>query len=143
MLPIIVKPAISPRQKAVALAVAGLVDLIQIGGLPFFFEGALSPLEDGLDFIAAVVLVGICGFKWQFIVGFFAELLPFVSIFPTWTMLVLTLPTERPAAAGAPVQVEQMNVAPPPPPQQARADDKSQVIDVDAVVVPPVRGNGA
>jgi hypothetical protein len=135
MLPIIPKPAISPRQKAAALAVAGLVDLLQMGGFLAFFEGAASPPEDLLDFLTAAVLVAICGFRWQFFAAFFMELLPVVDIFPTWTALVLTLPTARAPATPPQIHVEQ--VSPPPPPPEPRTH--ASVVDVEAVAVPPVQ----
>ena len=142
MLPLIPKPAISPRQKAAALAVAGLVDLVQMGGFLAFIGGVASPAEDVLDFIAAAVLVAICGFKWQFVVAFFVELMPVVDIFPTWTALVLTLPTARePATPAAPspprIHVEQVSPPPPPPPPSSGA--RNAVVDVEAVAMPPVR----
>src|ERR1035437_4922129 len=135
MLPFIPKPPITPRQKAAALAVAGMVDLIQMGGFAFFAEGILSPLEDGLDVIAALILTAICGFKWQFVLAFFLELVPVVDIFPTWTALVLTLPSAS-ATPAAPPQIHVTQVSPPPP---QPAPPASGVVDVDAVAVPPVQ----
>src|SRR5205085_254059 len=138
MLPLIPKPAISRRQKAAALAVAGLVDLLQMGGFPAFFGGFASPAEDVLDFVAAALLVAICGFKWQFVVAFFVELMPIVDIFPTWTALVLTLPTAREPAPPPPPRIHVEQVSPPPPPPPPSSGARSAVVDVEAVAVPPV-----
>ena len=105
------------RQKAAALTVAVVVDFVQMGGWGFFGWGFLSPLEDGLDVLTAVILMAICGFKWQFVVAFFVELLPVADIFPTWTAMVLTLPTARatmesprvePAEGASRIHVEQV-----------------------------------
>lgn len=92
MLALIPKPPISRRQKRMALAVAGFVDFIQIAVFPLFFEGGISPFDDALDIAAAVALMAICGFKWQFVLAFVLELVPFVDILPTWTAVVLLLP---------------------------------------------------
>ena len=53
MLPVIPKPPISRQRKRVALAVAVVVDVIQIAVFPAFAEGALSPFEDALDVVTA------------------------------------------------------------------------------------------
>ena len=59
------------------------------------FGRVASPAEAVLDVVAVAVLVAICGFKWQFVLAFVLELMPVVAIFPSWTALVLTLPTAR------------------------------------------------
>lgn len=129
MLPVIPKPPITKGQKRMALAVAGAVDMLQIAVVPLFLAG--YAIEDFLDVVAAVILVAICGFKWQFAAGFFLELVPVVNIFPTWTALVLTLPSHE-----EPVR-QNVTVTSVPPRQQG------DVIDVDAVVIPPVKAGGA
>jgi hypothetical protein len=130
MLPIISKPAISMRQKVAALAVAGCADVLQIVLWPVFFEGGVSPFDDALDVIVATVLIGICGFRWQFILAFLMETVPGLDLFPTWTALALTLQT-------APHDPPRFEVLPPP----ANGDSASTrpPIHVDAVAVPPVR----
>jgi len=95
MLPIIPKPGISPRQKSLAIAIAGFADLLQLAVFPAFFAGAASPFEDALDFFVAVAMIAICGFKWQFVIGFLAELVPGLALFPTWTAVAILLPTQR------------------------------------------------
>jgi hypothetical protein len=129
MLPVIPKPPITKGQKRMALAVAGAVDMLQIAVVPLFLAG--YAIEDFLDVVAAVILVAICGFKWQFAAGFFLELVPVVNIFPTWTALVLTLPSHE-----EPVR-QNVTVTSVPPRQQG------DVINVDAVVIPPVKAGGA
>jgi len=125
MLPIIPKPPISPGQKKAALVVAGLVDVLQVGVFPTAVIG--YGISDMLDFVAAFLLMAICGFKWQFILAFFVELLPIVDIFPTWSAVVLMLPSEE-----RPVNV---HVTPGPPPAQP----KSNFVEVQATVIPPVQ----
>jgi len=92
--PEVAKPAISPRQKAAALMIAGMADLLQVVFFPFFGAGILSPVEDALDLIVATLLIGICGFRWQFALAFFMETIPGLSLVPTWTAVVLMLGTE-------------------------------------------------
>ena len=132
MLPIIPKPPITHRQKAAALAVAGAIDLIQIVFLPLF--GVVEPLEMALDVVAALILVAVCGFKWQFAAAFTLELFPVVDIFPTWTALVLTLPS----AARVPVAPGQPGAVMARPPRVTAAADRG-IVDVEAVAVPPVQ----
>jgi hypothetical protein len=129
MLPVIPKPPITPAQKKAALVVAGVIDLLQMGVFPAVIPGAISPVQTGFDILAAILLLAICGFKWQFALAFLIELFPFVGIFPTWSAVVLMLPSEEP----------RVNVHPMAAPPVATVATKRDVIHVDAVVVPPVR----
>ena len=135
MLPLIPKPAITSRQKAAALAVAVVVDFVQMGGWGFFGWGFLSPLEDGLDVLTAVVLMAICGFKWQFVVAFGLELVPVADIFPTWTAVVLTLPSGAPA----PVPPVQVSATAGPGQGGVGGDARQGIVDVEGVVAPPLQ----
>ena len=79
----------SPRSRfRAAMFLAVLVDAVQIIGLPLFGEGALSPLDDVLDFITAVVLVRLLGWHWEFLPSLIAELVPGVDLIPFWTLAV-------------------------------------------------------
>jgi hypothetical protein len=124
MFTLIQKPAISPRQKAAAVAVAGIVDMLQLALIPALLPGYV--LDDVLDILAAVALIAICGFKWQFVVAFLLELVPFFDLLPTWTAVVILLPTTHSEGQLA----ANTNVRQPPYPS----------IEVSAVVVPPVKG---
>ncbi len=115
---IITKPPISRRRKRMALMVAGFVDFLQIAVFPFFFEGGLSPFDDVVDVFAAIALTMICGFKWQFVLAFFMELVPFFDILPTWTAVALLLPASDGIEESARVNV---SVVPPAPPALAEA----------------------
>jgi hypothetical protein len=126
MLPIIPKPPITPGQKKAALVAAGIIDMLQMGIFPAVLPGAVSPVQSGLDILAAIVLLAICGFKWQFMLAFFIELLPVVGVFPTWSAVVLMLPSEEPRTNVQPMAV---------PPTAV----KNNYVEVDAVVVPPVQ----
>jgi hypothetical protein len=132
MLPFISKPAITTRQKAAALAVAGCVDILQIVFWPVFFEGGVSPFDDALDVVVAAVLIGICGFRWQFILAFLMETVPGLDLFPTWTALVLSLQAAPQDSPGFDVL---------PPRTTANPPSAHPPIQVDAVAVPPVQSS--
>ena len=123
MLPVIPKPAITRRQKNAALAVAGAIDLLQVVLLPLLGLGYV--LDDVLDAIAAIALVAICGFKWQFVLAFLLELVPPLDLLPTWTAVVLTLAVRDEGSVGVAKANIQGGEHPP--------------IQVSAVVVPPVQ----
>ncbi len=87
------KATVSRRRKLAALLAAGAADLCQMALFPLFFEGGFSPLDWAVDIGAAFVLLLILGFKWRLLLAFAAELVPGLDLFPTWTALVLSLPT--------------------------------------------------
>jgi hypothetical protein len=122
MLPIIARPPVTWRQKRAALIVAGAVDLLQIALLPALLPGYV--LDTFLDVVAAVVLAGVCGFKWQFAAAFGLELLPIVDVFPTWTAVVMTLPVAREGEVTA---------------QRVEPVRRKEMVDAEGVLVPPVQ----
>src|SRR5215472_6531798 len=85
---------VSRRRKWLALAVAALADAIQTGLFPAFIEGAISPADDGLDAVTAVLLLIILGFRWRLAFALATELIPGVDLFPTWTAVVVSVPAE-------------------------------------------------
>ena len=50
-----------------AMMFAVTVDALQILAFPLFAEGAVSPLDDILDFVTAAVLVRLLGWHWEFL----------------------------------------------------------------------------
>lgn len=82
-------------QYRLAWLVAMAVDAVQIVGLPLFAEGALSPLDTALDLAAAAALVKLLGWHWAFLPTFFAELVPGLDLFPTWTAAVFFVTRHR------------------------------------------------
>ncbi|MFO0611830.1 MAG: hypothetical protein U0414_04520 [Polyangiaceae bacterium] len=86
---------VSKARKRVALVVAMAADALQIGLLPAFIEGALSPFEDALDATVALVLVLTLGFEWRLALAFALELVPGATLFPTWSAAVLSLPVRE------------------------------------------------
>jgi hypothetical protein len=85
---------LSRRRKAVALAIAAAADAAQLALAPVFGEGAGSPFEDALDAGVALALLGVVGFQWRLVAAFAAELVPGMALFPSWTAVVLSMPTE-------------------------------------------------
>lgn len=78
-----------PRSRfRAAIILAVTVDALQIIAFPLLAEGALSPLDDILDLIAAVLLVRLLGWHWEFLPSLVAELVPGVDLIPFWTLAV-------------------------------------------------------
>jgi hypothetical protein len=105
--------AVDPTRKKIALAIAAVADLVQIGAFPIFSEGALSIPDDALDAGVAFVLLLVLGFRWRLLFSLGLELVPFATLFPTWTAVVASLPTipkELPPGAATPE-------LPPAPPE--------------------------
>jgi len=99
--------AVSPTRKKVALGIAAIADLVQLGLFPFFSEGALSPPDDVLDVVVAIALFVTLGFKWRVLFALGIELVPGVALFPSWTAVVATLPTaEAPKKVKAEIVVQ-------------------------------------
>lgn len=103
--------AVSSKRKKIALGVAGLADLVQMGYFPIFGEGALSIPDDALDVVVALVLLVTLGFRWRLAFALAVELVPGATLFPTWTAVILSLPTVPEADPAAT----------PPAPPRARA----------------------
>ncbi len=87
--------AVSSPRCRLAWMVAMAVDAVQIVALPLFGEGALSPLDAVLDVAAAAVLIKLLGWHWAFLPTFFAELVPGLDLFPTWTAAVFYVMRQR------------------------------------------------
>lgn len=80
-------PAMRPldrRTVIIARVVAIIADALQFGLLPMF--ATLSPLNNVLDVLVGVFMVWRLGWHPAFLPAFLAELIPFVDVFPTWTL---------------------------------------------------------
>src|SRR6266480_1089268 len=83
---------ISPGPPFVAAMVLAIIaDALQIVVFPLFVEGALSPVDDILDFGIAAVLVQLLSWHWEFLPSFLAKLVPGVDLVPFWTMAVISV----------------------------------------------------
>lgn len=79
---------IRKSENRLAWTVALLADALQLGLFPLFAGGALSPANDVLDFVVAVVLIRVLGWHWAFLPSVVAELVPGLDLVPTWTAAV-------------------------------------------------------
>lgn len=86
---------VPPRRKALALAIAVVSDVVQFALLPMFTEGFASPFDVVLDVATALAILLVVGFHFRLVFALALELIPGVDLFPTWTAMVLTLPTEH------------------------------------------------
>ncbi len=73
------------------MVLAIVADALQIVVFPAFFEGALSPAEDILDFGVGALLVHLLGWHWEFLPSFLAKLVPGVDLVPFWTIAVVNV----------------------------------------------------
>ena len=89
----ITAPARWQFQAAMILAMAA--DALQIFVLPMFAQGALSPADDLLDLVVAVILTRLVGWHWEFLPAFAAELVPGVDLVPFWTFSVINIYRKR------------------------------------------------
>jgi hypothetical protein len=93
---------ISPKRKRAAVAIAAIADIAQWFFFPVLVEGAASPLEVALDVATALAILLVVGFQWRLVIALLAELVPGLDMFPTWTAVVLSLPTHAPALPAPP-----------------------------------------
>ena len=99
-----------------AWAIAMAADAVQLAGLPFFVEGAVSPADSLLDLVdlgAALILTKLLGWHWAFLPTIAVELIPGADLFPTWTAAVWYVTRER-VRAGEP------EILPPGPAPEPR-----------------------
>lgn len=90
------------KRKLVALGIGGLTDLLEIVVFPLFWQGGASPLDLALDLLTAGALWLVLGFKARLLLAFVLELVPGLTLFPTWTALVLSIPSEGAETEPAP-----------------------------------------
>jgi hypothetical protein len=94
---LVVPAYVSPRRKRVALAIAAVADIVQLGLFPVFAEGVFSLPDDALDAVVALLLAVTVGWRWRLLAALAIELVPGVAVFPTWTAFVLTMKSEAAA----------------------------------------------
>ena len=79
---------LTPGRRRMAWMIALAVDALQIAIFPLLGFGAASPLMNGIDIVTGILLWRLIGWHLAFLPTFVAELLPFVDLFPTWTLAV-------------------------------------------------------
>ena len=78
---------LSPARRRAALAIAVIVDLLQIA---MQTTGPFQILLDWpLDLLTALVMLGLVGFHWAFLPTVLAEAVPWLDVVPTWTLAVI------------------------------------------------------
>jgi hypothetical protein len=82
-----------------ALALAVMADAVQLGLIPLFAEGLLSPANDGLDVVVAVAMLLLLGWHWALLPSVLAEMTPALNLFPTWTAAVIFITRQGPSDA--------------------------------------------
>jgi hypothetical protein len=90
---------------AFLLAIAA--DTVQIIAFSLFAEGAVSPLDSGLDVVVAIALTYLLGWHWEFAPSFLAELIPGVDLVPFWTLAVVNVyrKSKQPGNAGKTIDI--------------------------------------
>ncbi|HET9251106.1 MAG TPA: hypothetical protein VFP58_03225 [Candidatus Eisenbacteria bacterium] len=86
-------------RRRLARVIALAVDALQIAILPLLFPG--SPWNHAIDVVTGGVMVWLLGWHIAFLPTFLTELVPFVDLFPTWTVAVLYV-TRRKKSPPAP-----------------------------------------
>jgi hypothetical protein len=110
---------VTRKQRALALAIAGIADLLQLVLFPVFAEGAFSPFDDALDVVVVIALTLILGFRWRLAIALALELVPGLSLCPSWSLVVLSLPivdARKPVDAvvisSTPIEPEPLSILP-------------------------------
>lgn len=88
------EPSVTTRVRAARWIAVG-ADVLQILIVPATFGGAVSPVNDVIDVVTAVVMVSLLGWHPALLPAFVAELIPFVGLFPTWTAAALFVTRRR------------------------------------------------
>jgi hypothetical protein len=76
------------RRVRIARIVAASADLLQLAFFPYVLPGVLSPLDDAIDVVVALLLVWLVGWHLAFLPALAAEMVPGVDLVPTWTAAV-------------------------------------------------------
>jgi hypothetical protein len=78
----------APWRIRVAWAVALIADALQLAVFPMMLWGAVSPLDDIIDGVVALVLMALLGWHLAFLPSFLIKLLPVLDLAPMWTLAV-------------------------------------------------------
>jgi hypothetical protein len=88
---------VDKTRKRIALVVALVADGLELGFFPADSMGAASPVNDIIDGATALILLLVLGFRWRLAFALAMELVPFATLFPSWTAVVLSMPTTEAA----------------------------------------------
>ena len=110
--------SLTPRRVRAARVLGVVADAVQLGLLPLFVGGWVSPINDALDVAVAIAMVALVGWHWAFLPAFFSELIPIWDLVPSWTAAVLIATRNAPvevAPQAAPGGARSLDAGPPPP----------------------------
>jgi hypothetical protein len=112
-------PMTAKRVKA-ARVLGVAADAVQLGLLPLFAAGWVSPLNDALDVAVAIAMVVLVGWHWAFLPAFVSELVPIWDLVPSWTaaVLIATRNAQADVATVSPPGERPRILDVPPPPRQ-------------------------
>jgi hypothetical protein len=74
----------NPRLRR-ALVIAVVSDILG------FAVVLLPTVQWALDAVTAVLLLLVLGFRWQLFIALAIEVIPFLELFPAWTLVVMAL----------------------------------------------------
>lgn len=112
----VLKTLKSPEHR-LAWMVAIAADAVQILGFPLFAEGGLSPMDAALDVVVALILSRLLGWHWALVPTLFAELLPGLDLFPTWTAAVYYMTRQQTESRSKDSEPEVLPPGPAPAPR--------------------------
>ena len=105
---------LTPSRIRTARAIAMIADLAEIVVFPAFMEGFLSPVNDVLDVVVAILLTRLLGWHWVFLPSFLSEMIPAWGLVPTWTAAVFYVTSGTPGVT--PPEGPSAHVDPKAPP---------------------------
>src|SRR5271154_6648916 len=108
--------SLTTRRVRAARVLGVVADAIQLGLLPLFVEGWVSPLNDALDVVVAAAMIALVGWHWAFLPAFFSELIPIWDLVPSWTAAVLIATRNAPSGGEpvAPPETKSLEAGPAP-----------------------------
>ena len=80
--PFPISAGLSKKRLAVAFAIAGISDVISA------FTTFMPPVEWVVDFVTAVLLFVVLGWRWLLLPGLIMEAIPGVAVIPFWVLVV-------------------------------------------------------
>ncbi len=100
---VLIPPAVTPNRKRAAIIAAAFIDFVQMLTWPI----SVTPLINTWgDIVAAIALIIICGFRWQFIAIFVFEAIPVACLFPTWSAVAIFIPTKTDESGKIPEDIQ-------------------------------------
>ena len=78
-------PRLSRRRLALAFLVAAVSDIVSYG------TAFAPPVQWMVDFLTALLLFGLLGWRWAILPGLVAEAIPGVAVFPVWLLVVASV----------------------------------------------------